>query len=277
MTEAKKQIPLGPGAPTWDRPADFGLPESSAPIFDIGQTIINDKIKQNFQRSIPIFGKHWASLKYYFEVDNKYVLHKLRTIVFSALLRGKKWKREFLETASDTPDQPFTKKFSSAMFDENAPDLYLPLMSFVTYVVVSAYIKGTNGNFTPEVLGQVMYHCLGFQVFEVILIRLGLFLLNEKAPVLDLTANTGYKYIGLCINMLVGMLLGRWMYFGSLIWTGCMTSYFMLKTLANNYASSNETKGNPMRMPLLYSCAVLQFVSIWWLGYGREFLTSGNS
>mmetsp|Transcript_37147 Transcript_37147/g.64130 ORF Transcript_37147/g.64130 Transcript_37147/m.64130 type:complete len:150 (-) Transcript_37147:103-552(-) len=50
----------------------------------------------------------------------------------------------------------------------------------------------------------------------------------QQAPLLDLTANTGYKYVGLCINMVVGMVLGRWVYRIAMLWTGSMTSYFMV-------------------------------------------------
>ena len=125
-----------------------------------------------------------------------------------------------------------------------------------------------------------MYSCLGFQVFEVMLIRCGLYVLQvQQAPLLDLAANTGYKYIGyvcerrraggcvdggggdggatatrwglaandrlsppltpcllavppwrsLCINMLAGMVLGRWVYRVAMLWTGSMTSYFMVR------------------------------------------------
>mmetsp|Transcript_37144 Transcript_37144/g.64120 ORF Transcript_37144/g.64120 Transcript_37144/m.64120 type:complete len:124 (-) Transcript_37144:98-469(-) len=92
----------------------------------------------------------------------------------------------------------------------------------------------------------------------------------QQAPLLDLTANTGYKYVGLCINMVVGMVLGRWVYRIAMLWTGSMTSYFMLKTLANNYAFSSHGVSSQTRMPLLYGFALLQFISIWWLGYGGD-------
>jgi hypothetical protein len=54
----------------------------------------------------------------------------------------------------------FSKKYAPPSHDENAPDLYLPLMSFITYVVLTSYVKGTNGKFTPEVLSQVSVTCV---------------------------------------------------------------------------------------------------------------------
>jgi hypothetical protein len=36
--------------------------------------------------------------------------------------------------------------------DLNAPDLYIPLMAFVTYILVMGFIMGITDTFTPEVL-----------------------------------------------------------------------------------------------------------------------------
>lgn len=247
-----------------------GMGGPQAAVMQAAASAAAERAASRFQNAMPLFGAWWLELKYYFEVDNKYVLSKLRTVVFSALVPNKKWRREVFEnTAMDQQQHGATKKFATPIYDENAPDLYIPLMSFVTYIVLCSYIKGTNGKFTPEVLSQVMYSCLGFQFVEVLLVRIGLYFLNvPNAPLLDLMANTGYKYVGLCVNMLVGLVLGRALYTVAMLWTGFMTSYFMLKTLANNYASS--TNSSPFRMPVLYSVAFLQLASIWWLGNGRE-------
>lgn len=36
--------------------------------------------------------------------------------------------------------------------DLNAPDLYIPLMAFITYILVMGFIMGITDTFTPEVL-----------------------------------------------------------------------------------------------------------------------------
>ena len=33
-------------------------------------------------------------------------------------------------------------------------DLYLPLMSYVTYILVAGFVSGADGRFTPEVLAS---------------------------------------------------------------------------------------------------------------------------
>ena len=99
---------------------------------------------------------------------------------------------------------------------------------------------------------------------------------SATAPLLDLTANTGYKYVGLCLNMVLGLACGRSVYLTAcFLWTGPMAAYFMLKTLSNNYARTDkglggDGSGKALRMPLLMAFAALQLLSIWWLGYGGE-------
>jgi len=60
--------------------------------------------------------------------------------------------------------------------------------------------------------------------------------------------------------MLLGLVLGKTAYSVSVLWTGSMASYFVLKTLSNNYSTS---AANPLRMPVLCGLALLHFVSIW--------------
>ena len=62
--------------------------------------------------------------------------------------------------------------------DANAPDLYLPLMSFVTYMLVAGFVSGADGRFTPEVLASSGSFGLFMVIFEVCLIKLMLYLLN---------------------------------------------------------------------------------------------------
>jgi protein transport protein YIF1 len=110
----------------------------------------------------------------------------------------------------------FSSKLSKPAQDENAPDLYIPLMAFITYVLLTGYVKGTNNSFTPEVLVQVRAAartgmptdrhspadaggglqvtstCLVTQVLEIVAVRLCLYLLQAPANLLDLLAFTGW-------------------------------------------------------------------------------------
>lgn len=81
----------------------------------------------------------------------------------------------------------------------------------------------------------------------------------------DLYAVTGYKYNGLCLNLLVGMTgAGKKGYWITLGYTGLSLSYFLLKFLANNVPKETNRQG-PKRELVVVGCAASQFVSMWFL------------
>lgn len=92
----------------------------------------------------------WDYFRYYFKVNNQYVLKKLKVLFLPFL--NSSWSR--LEIASDfvmpnaniSGDSATSKTFyKPPIQDVNAPDLYIPLMSFVTYVLLMGYILGSDG------------------------------------------------------------------------------------------------------------------------------------
>ena len=45
------------------------------------------------------------------------------------------------------------------------------MMGFLTFALVASFIKGTAGNFEPDVLPAVITSCGMFQLFEVALLK----------------------------------------------------------------------------------------------------------
>jgi hypothetical protein len=94
--------------------------------------------------------------------------------------------------------------------DLNAPDMYVPLMSFVTYILLSALLYGLSGTFHPELLGYTASSALGAVVFELVGLRLGCYLLSiGNSQLLDLVAYSGYKFVGVIVSILATAVLGR--------------------------------------------------------------------
>jgi hypothetical protein len=153
--------------------------------------------------------------------------------------------------------------------DECAPDLYLPIMSLITYVLLCALLYGTAGQFNPEVIPSVTSTCILFQSLEVAAIRLGFYLMQCPIAILDLFSYTGYKYLGLCINMMIGILighvgLGTRGYYVSFLWTASAAAYFMMKTMANNIPLRTAANG-PKREVMVVAFAASQFVTMWFV------------
>eukprot|EP00903_Cladosiphon_okamuranus_P012030 g11295.t1 len=222
-------------------------------------TVATNFLKSNMVQYQPRVSGYWNTLKVYFTVDNRYVLKKLKALLLAVL--KKDWFR--LPSEDEVKDDQGRPKFERPVADANAPDLYVPLMSFITFVLVTGYAKGSSGagKFSPEDLTEVTSSCVILQLLEVLLIRLGLYLLNSPAVVLDLVAYTGYKYVGLCINMTLGICLGKTAYYVALLWTGSMASFFMFKTMAHTVPT-----GSASREIMILGFAALQLLSMWWLG-----------
>lgn len=171
-----------------------------------------------------------------------------------------------------------TPQYDLPVADQNAPDLYLPSMSLVTYTLLSALLYGNAGKFNPEVIPDVTTKCFLTQVIEVIFIRLGVqFLLSEAnnpnlrvMALLDILSYTGYKYVGLSINMLLGLMakhfgLGARVYYITFLYTASAASFFMLKTMTFSIPKTGMPSTDSKRSILVIVIAVLQFATMWFV------------
>ena len=138
-------------------------------------------------------------------------------------------------------------------------------MSLVTYVLLSGLCYGTSGAFTPDVLQDVTAYCLVTQGLEVAAMRAGHYALSAPCSWIDMASYTGYKYFGLCINMLAGMAFGYWTYNLSLLFTAGGAFYFTLKSFADNVKKETARDG-PKREFVVLGFAAAQVVTMWFLG-----------
>lgn len=211
----------------------------------------------------------WQTLRRYFHVDNTYVKGKLLRVVFP--FRHRDWER--CEVGAGDGD---TAVMAPPTTDTNAPDLYIPSMSLMTFVLIVSFVKGTAMKFTPDVMYEVGTYCIFTNVMEILLIKLALYLLgHSKASAVlgffDVLAFVGYKYVGLCINMLVAMLFGWWVYYPTLLYTGLSMGYFIVRT----FKAAAVRDRNPKTTILLAIVAVMQLLVMWWLAYTGD-ITHGT-
>lgn len=180
--------------------------------------------------------------------------------------------------APSTTDHNFPIiSYQLPIYDECAPDLYIPIMSGITYVLIAAFLTGTVGKFNPQVIPSITTYCLVIQLLEVACIRLGFYMMQSPVAILDLFSYTGYKYFGLCINMLIAMMIGRHgldlfnlpggvggrrAFYACFLWTASALAYFMLKTMANNIPLHTAPNG-PKREIMVLLFAASQFVTMW--------------
>ncbi|XP_012664615.1 protein YIF1B isoform X5 [Otolemur garnettii] len=168
----------------------------------------------------------------------------------------------------DTPVAP--------RFDVNAPDLYIPAMAFITYVLVAGLALGTQDRFSPDLLGLQASSALAWLTLEVLAILLSLYLVtvNTDLTTIDLVAFLGYKYVGMIGGVLMGLLFGKIGYYLVLGWCCVSIFVFMIRTLRLKILAEAAAEGvpvrgarNQLRMYLTMAVAAAQPLLMYWLTF----------
>ncbi|KAG4067302.1 hypothetical protein HA402_000293 [Bradysia odoriphaga] len=194
-------------------------------------------VESHFEKYVPV-----TRLKYYFAVDNKYVVNKLRLLFFP--FTHSDWS---LKYDQDNPVQP--------RFDVNAPDLYIPTMAYITYVVLAGLVLGMQNRFTPEQLGILASSALAYSLFELGIYLITLYITNIPTTLtaLDLVAYSGYKYAIIVTCILVMILFRQVGYYATLVYCSLSLGFFLLRSLKAKVsherppstAQSYDVYGNP--------------------------------
>lgn len=164
--------------------------------------------------------------KRYFMVDNMYVLRKLWLLLFP--YRERRWAR--VRAVDAVPGTDNAANYLSPREDIHAPDLYIPVMSFVSYVLLVGFIYGTKGTFKPSLMGETSTWSLLMLVLEVVLIKLGMYLVNARpTPWLDIVAFRGYKFVGVNVAMIASLLVKQ-LYWPVLLYTATAMGVFLLRS-----------------------------------------------
>ncbi len=112
-----------------------------------------------------------TALKHYFDVTNGYVVNKLYLVLFP--WRHKPWSRK--QAVGPNGQEGW---YLPPRDDINSPDMYIPVMSVVTYIYVSTLLAGFRGEFQPELLGGTAAVALAVVFVEILGLRLGCYLLG---------------------------------------------------------------------------------------------------
>uniref|UniRef100_A0A8C7B541 Protein YIF1 n=1 Tax=Neovison vison TaxID=452646 RepID=A0A8C7B541_NEOVI len=186
-------------------------------------------------------------LKYFFAVDTAYVAKKLGLLVFPYTHQN--WEVQYSRDVPLPPRQ-----------DLNAPDLYIPTMAFITYVLLAGMALGIQKRFSPEVLGLCASTALVWVAMEVLALLLGVYLATVRSDLstFHLLAYSGYKYVG------DG-------YYVALAWTSSALMYFIVRSL-RTAALGPDTVGGPaprqrLQLYLTLGAAAFQPLIIYWLTF----------
>lgn len=208
-----------------------------------------------------------AKLRYFFSVDSQYVLTKLKMLLFP--FSNRDWSLKYHEKTRLEP-----------RYDHNAPDLYIPFMGYITYVLIAGLVLGTKDLFSPEVLGIIASQALAWTAVEIVIQLITIYLINTPTTLtfLDLLAYSGYKFVGIIICIMLRLLLSNHGYIISLLYCGATTAFFMVQSLKWRLMSEMEdawsdqphntsyvNRAYKRKMYFLLIVGLSHIVQIWWL------------
>ncbi|XP_054714378.1 protein YIF1B-B-like [Uloborus diversus] len=191
-------------------------------------------VEQKLEKYVPI-----SKMKYYFAVDTGYVTKKLGLLFFP--FTHKEWAVHY-----NNQNEPVAPRY-----DVNAPDLYIPTMAFVTYILTAGYILGSQNRFTPEQLGIQASSALGWSLVEIVLLFLALYVLNASSTlsVFDLISFCCYKYVCMVAVLIACICFSSLGYYVILAYSSLSLGFFLIRTLrvlvlpkttADHYSSSSR-------------------------------------
>jgi len=191
-------------------------------------------------------------------VTNSYVLQKLLIILFP--FRHRKWDRG--GPASDFHAVGGTPAPLPPRQDINAPDLYIPVMAAVTYVLLVGVVLGLRRAFHPEKLGVTATGAVVFILCELLLVKVGAYLLSigSEMSFLDMLAIIGYNFVPLIVTLSMDLLFGRTARLLTFTYTSLAMAFFMLRSL--KYSFLPATMDREEKRPRLYFLFGVVFIQI---------------
>ncbi|CAD8067673.1 unnamed protein product [Paramecium sonneborni] len=173
-----------------------------------------------------------SQYRYYFDVDNMYVVKKSIMTIAPYLYRGN-WA--------------LSSEFQAISPTENvhAPDLYLPLMSLITFVLLRCLNLGITDKqeFNPGYIVDSFWKCLVISFLEVIIIKIVFcFLDGIRVNTVDLISHLNYRYCSLCALMVFNILINN-NFFSSIctVYVLICQAIFVYKTLQRYSPSHNQS------------------------------------
>jgi hypothetical protein len=215
--------------PVYEQPVTDGFAD---PFSGVSGQVADMAINQATRHVTSFVSQHsFMSFDYYrplFAVSDQYVSRKLLHILLPVL--QKDWKRK-LESRSGQ------KRYKLPREDNNAPDGYIVLMAFITFVIVVSISVGLHDkdSFSPDLMGAKISSVLGMMFLETVVMK-GFYYfidISETGPGwLEQFCYSGYKLVLVILNIIVYLFsksLNGYRFIALL--TGLSAAYFMVQTL----------------------------------------------
>ena len=116
--------------------------------------------------------------------------------------------------------------------------MYIPVMAFVTYILLSTLLAGLRGAFHPEVMGLTATAAFAIVAVEILGLKFGTYILSisNDSQLLDLIAYSGYKFVGVIVTLVIAEILnggkgtGGWVGWTVFTYTFLANAFFLVSS-----------------------------------------------
>ena len=212
-----------------------------------GKEFIDQKLDSFTTLSRGVYKSYWA-------VDTNYVLRKLFYLLFPI--------------SSGSEPNGFSTYPNSSGGDRSldTPDLYIPSMSFVTYILMMGYVLGSQGRFSPDLLGITATSALVWLTIEISASLVATYLAGMYTSGLwhRLCVLSGYKFFYMVCCIGVFGMVGSYGYYISILATTLSNIIFSIHSLKSVFSDQNPLQSHN-RVYLNFAIALVQPVMVYWL------------
>mmetsp|Transcript_34584 Transcript_34584/g.79075 ORF Transcript_34584/g.79075 Transcript_34584/m.79075 type:complete len:301 (-) Transcript_34584:53-955(-) len=213
----------------------------------------------------------FRALQLRFNVSHAFVLRKMLLLMCP-----------FVQRSQGVPSAPSWANDNNSGFESPATgndglkvdvddiDLYIPVMSMITYVLIYCVQRGISAEFKPEVLSSTASFAFSILVLEVCISKLGFYLAGSTVPIADLVGNCGYKYTPAMMMVLCRILVGSSkIYYLFFLYFACCAAFafrrFMLHLMPSAMREQYGMNHTQLQKHVVHGCAALQIPLCWLL------------
>ncbi|KAF9764598.1 Protein transport protein yif1 [Nosema granulosis] len=192
-----------------------------------GSNYVNNKIQK-------VSFKHFRP---FFNIDNQYLYRKILLIVFP-----------YSNSSWESHDSTIAN-----------PDLYIPLVSLGTYILLKSLYYGLQNSFEPEKIGMLFTRTIFLETIIFIFSHIVTYILDIKTGYLESICYSGYKYFAILCIHLCGF---RWLRFICRIYMYVSFFFFLSRCLKKTVlGDSNRSR----KIYFLFTYVILQTILIFFL------------
>ncbi|ORD99910.1 YIF1 [Hepatospora eriocheir] len=123
-------------------------------------------------------------------------------------------------------------------------DLYIPIVSFMTFILLSSLDLGIKGLFKPEKLFVSSSRNITVILILVGLYKLLFYLLGFSIGVLDILCFCGYRFVPMCIIKLSSLIIYRYVYYLIIVYLFVCYFFFISRSIYNHLQDLVNSKIN---------------------------------